>query len=344
MSALPPAATAGSTRAEPDLHNPATRAPSPADPNHLPHARRDREGDRMPDLRAILTRLDGIATAAELADRGLPGSSLRAAAGSTITRIRAGVYALPDCDPEVLAAARIGGRLAGAAAARHHGIWAPPARRLVVEVPPGRHVEQSVDARVLRPRRHHGRRYGVAPLPEALRQVLYTEPVPFAVAILDSALRRSPTTKLDLEFLCRGLPERRRSLLTLVDERAESGTESVVRVALRLAGIDAVPQVRVPLTDFDRLDLLVGDRLVIECDSREFHSTPEQLDRDNARDLLLIAMGFVVVRVRYRHAMHRLDDVIAAIRRLVDDGVHLDGTALVRSDTPLRSANDRRVG
>lgn len=298
----------------------------------------------MPDPRAVLARLDGIATAAELIERGIPGSSLRAAAGSSVTRIREGVYALPDCDPVIVAAARIGGRLAGASAARHHGIWAPPSHRLVVEVPPGRHIDRPPDALILRPRRHDGRRYGVAPLPAVIPQVLATEPAPFAVAILDSALRRSPMSKFDLELICRDLPAKRRSLLALVDERSESGTESVVRVALRLVGIHAVPQVRVPRTDFDRLDLLVGDRLVIECDSRAFHSTPEQLDRDNERDLTLMALGFVVVRVRYRHAMHRLGEVIHAIGRLVDDGVHRGGTALRPIDTPSEAAVERRVG
>jgi very-short-patch-repair endonuclease len=130
------------------------------------------------------------------------------------------------------------------------------------------------------------------------------------------------------------LPRRLRRLLLLVDRRAESGTESIVRVLLALVGIVAAPQVRVPFTDFDRLDLVVGDRLVIECDSRAHHSTAEQLDRDDARDLALTALGFLVLRVRYRTVMRDPEAVVAAVRRLVDAGLHLDRTAPSRRGTP----------
>lgn len=181
----------------------------------------------MPDLRATLTRLDGIATAAELNRLGIPGSSLRAAVGRTVIRVRDGVYALPDCDGAIIRAAKIGGRLAGTSAARHHGLWSPPNRSLVVAAPRGRHLDPHPDATVLRTDAGE-RRYGVASLPEVIHHVLKTEPVPFAVAILDSVIRRTPTSRIDLEFICRDLPMRRRRLLELVDARAESGTESVL--------------------------------------------------------------------------------------------------------------------
>jgi hypothetical protein len=164
-------------------------------------------------------------------------------------------------------------------------------------------------------------------------QILRTEPPPFAIAVLDSMLKRSAMTRAEIEFAAAGLPRRLRRLLALVDPRAESGTESIVRVLLAQDGIIATPQVRVPFTDLERLDLVVGDRLVIECDSRAHHSTPADLDRDNARDLMLTALGYYVIRIRYRAAVSDPDGVVAAVRA-VDAGLHLDHTAPSRRATP----------
>lgn len=62
------------------------------------------------------------------------------------------------------------------------------------------------------------------------------------------------------------------------------------------------PQARVPFTDLDRVDLLVEDRIVVECDSRH-HDDPAARDRDAARDLALTTLGFVVLRPRWRTVM-----------------------------------------
>lgn len=276
---------------------------------------------------------DGIATIRDLRATGVRDAEIRTLIrhGSLI-RIRPGVVAEPGCDVTVLAAARVGGRLAGASAARAHGFWTPPRRGLVVEVPRGKHAAPGANA-VLRGPSGFAR-YGVATAEETVAQVLRSEPVPFAIAILDSMLRRSPMTRLDLEFAASALPPRLRDLLRLVDPRAESGTETVVRVVLARAGILAVPQVRVPFAELDRLDLVVGDRLVLECDSGEFHGSAADLERDCARDLALTALGFHVIRIRYRVAMFDPDAVLAAVHAVVDARLHLDRSAPSRRDAP----------
>ena len=275
---------------------------------------------------------DGIATIRELRAAGIRDAEIRTATRrETLVRIRPGVVALPDCDPAVVAAARIGGRLAAASAARIHGFWTPPHGRLVVEVPRGAHVPLTTATVIRGPAGPN--RYGVSAPRDLVGQILRLEPPPIAIAVLDSLMRRSRMTRLEIEDAAAGLPRRLRRLLVLLDLRAESGTESLVRVLLALDGIRAVPQVRVPFRDLERLDLVVGDRLVIECDSRAHHSTPAELDRDNARDLALIALGFLVIRVRYRTAVEDPAGVVAAVRNVVDAGLHLDRTAPSRRDT-----------
>lgn len=275
---------------------------------------------------------DGIATLRELRERGFRDARIRTALRrGELVRVRPGVVAVPTVDSEVLAAARLGGRLAGASAASRHGLWVPHPRRLCVEVPRGIHVPAN-DASVIRGPAGPSV-FGVSSIEDLIPQVLRSEPPPIAIAILDSVLRRSSLTRPDLEFAAGALPARLRRLLSLVDGRADTGSESIVRVLLALAGIRAVPQVRVPFTDLERLDLVVGDRLVLECDSRAHHATPEELDRDNARDLALTALGFVVLRLRYRAIIQHPESVVAAVRRLVDDGIHLDRSAPGRRGT-----------
>ena len=275
----------------------------------------------MTDPVVELSRRGGVAALRDLTAAGVSSGTVRRwAASGRIVRVREGVYATRDCDPDVVTAARIGGRLAGAAAGRFHGLWVPPGGRLVVEVPRGRHADPSAGTRIVRGPTGPPR-FGVADIPAIVPQVLRTEPVPFAVAILDSVLRTTPFTEFDLEEAASGVAIRHRRAIRLVDRHAESGTESVVRAALALAGIASRPQVRIPFTDLGRVDLVVGDRLVIECDGAEHHSDPEQLERDNRRDIDLTALGFVVFRVRYRAAMSDIDGVVAAVRRLIADGV-----------------------
>lgn len=225
------------------------------------------------------------------------------------------------------AAARVGGRLAGSSAGSLRGLWTPPHPRLTVDV--GRVAtlrdpddarrplrESSRDVRVLWSR-HPGspRRYGISPLADIVGQVLRSEPASTAVAILDSMLRVHGMTTSDLWEAASQLPLTLRRRLELIDGRAESGTESIVRVALAHAGFRVIPQFRIPFTPLDRADLLVEDRIVVECDS-SWHDDPRVRDRDAARDLALTALGFVVLRVRYRTAVEDPDAVVAAVTTL----------------------------
>lgn len=275
----------------------------------------------------------GIAAVADLRAAGIRDAEVRTAIRrGRLMRVRSGVVARPDCDPSILRAAAVGGRLAGASAARYHGFWSPPRARLVVEVPRGKHVEPGATTVIRGPA---GRaRFGVSSPAELVAQILRTEPTPFAVATLDSILRSSALSLIDLELAAAWLPPALRDVLRLVDGRAESGTESVVRVVLALAGIHAVPQVRVPFSDLERVDLVIGDRLVLECDSHRHHSSPTDLDRDADRDLLLTALGFHVVRIRYRAAMFDPAAVLSAVHGVVDAGLHLDRSAPSRRATP----------
>jgi hypothetical protein len=154
-----------------------------------------------------------------------------------------------------------------------------------------------------------------------MRQLVDTEPEEYVVAVLDSLLRRSATSLFDLEAAAVGLPAKGRSLLLLVDDRADTGSESVVRVLLARAGCVAIPQVRIPFTDLERIDLLVGDRLVIECDSEQHHGRREQRLRDLRRDASLARLGFIVLRFDWQQIFFEPDSVVSAALRYVELGL-----------------------
>jgi hypothetical protein len=291
----------------------------------------------MSSLESTLRSLGGIAHVRRLGELGIPHSQVeRAAAVGTIARVRPGVYAALDADVQLVRAARVGGRLAGASAARARGLWVPPGRVLTVEVSrgsthlrdpdnPGRSLDRDrEDVRILWSggTRSLRRAFGVAPITDMLRQLVASEPEEYVVAVLGSLLRRSDTSRFDLELAAARLSAAGRALIPLVDQRSDSGSESVVRILLARAGCTAIPQVRIPFTDLERMDLLVGDRLVIECDSEQHHGGREQRLRDLRRDASLACLGFIVLRFDWQQIFFEPDAVVAAVLRYVELGLH----------------------
>jgi very-short-patch-repair endonuclease len=79
--------------------------------------------------------------------------------------------------------------------------------------------------------------------------------------------------------------------------RAQSGTETMVRVRLRARRLKA--RVQVTISGLGRVDLVVGDRLIIEVDSEECHRTKEQYAEDRRRDRHAAELGYITLRFTY---------------------------------------------
>ncbi|MFL0713489.1 MAG: hypothetical protein ACJLS2_13525 [Microcella pacifica] len=120
---------------------------------------------------------------------------------------------------------------------------------------------------------------------DAILQVLGCLPRELAIAVLDSALAAGAVGGFELDAVAGLLSARRRPWLALADGRAGSGTETLVRLALRDAGLRVTPQVRIP--GVGRVDLLVGTKVVVEVNSELWHSTAVQRAEDYRRDLAL---------------------------------------------------------
>ncbi|MCX6468453.1 MAG: DUF559 domain-containing protein [Corynebacteriales bacterium] len=122
------------------------------------------------------------------------------------------------------------------------------------------------------------------------------------VVLCDSALQLRSVTSDDLVSALHDAPREVRDLLRRCDRRAQSGTETMVRVRLRSRNIAVTPQHHVPGVGF--VDLLIGDRLVVEVDSKSHHTGTERYEADRARDRRLVQLGYVVLRLSYRQVVH----------------------------------------
>jgi very-short-patch-repair endonuclease len=146
-----------------------------------------------------------------------------------------------------------------------------------------------------------------------------------AVVALDSALNGTSTgtpliSRADLAEILSTLPGKYAGLAALVDANAQSGLETLARLHLRSKRLRVRTQVQI--AGVGRVDVLIGDRLVLELDSR-LHHLGDGYETDRARDLELFRQGFVVLRVSYRTVLYDWKSVEDAILMAVRRADHL---------------------
>ena len=148
---------------------------------------------------------------------------------------------------------------------------------------------------------------------DTLLQLADCVPPDWFVAAMDAALHRSRDgerllSAAQLALLTQHLPIRLRSLLDLVDPRAESCIETLLRLGLIRRGLRGI-ELQVWATPRDRVDLLIRGKVILEADGEEFHDPA----RDALRDARLRALGYLVLRFSYDRIVHDLDAVLDEI-------------------------------
>jgi very-short-patch-repair endonuclease len=151
---------------------------------------------------------------------------------------------------------------------------------------------------------------------DALAQAVLCQAPRAAIATIDSALYLGFIVESQLPELFAALPARFLPLLPLVDGRAESGPETLVRLMARTLGCDI--RLQVEFDEIGRVDLILDGWLVVECDSKQFHSPWEAQVRDRERDRALAAQGYCTLRLTAATIMYRPDDAFAALKGLID--------------------------
>ncbi|MFO7689264.1 MAG: DUF559 domain-containing protein [Cryobacterium sp.] len=287
----------------------------------------------MTDATQALVHLGGIAHARRLRATGVSQKDLeRACLAGAVHRIRSGWYCLPHDDSETVQALRVGGRVTCVSRLEPLGVWLVPDGRLHVAVNGARGLlrspqnrEQSLASWCERPVVvTHWR--GPVNNPTDAREMIDDAaaclagclPRDHAIVAFDSLLNLQLLTAERLAWSLAGA--HREWMVALLDAGCASGLETLARLHLR--GHNLRVRVQVQIAGVGRVDLVVGDRLVIELDSRKHHTDRDAYERDRSRDLELVRRGYLVVRVTYLQVMTGWASVERAILEVTRRGEH----------------------
>lgn len=274
----------------------------------------------------VVRQLGGVAHRRALRDRGICHRDLAISEDAgTVRRIRRDWFAVPECSADLVAAIRVGGRLTCISAADVLRLWVVPDGALHVAVPPtaARLDLGAADRTVVhwnRPVVPVDPGSAMEPIENLLAHIARCQPLDFAVAAFDSAVRTGAIPLRQMQTLATGQGSAFRRVVALVNPLADTGIESIPRVRFGRLGIVMVPQV---LIDGHRVDGLIGERLIMQFDGYGPHSDRAQRNRDLHEDARLVAQGYTVLRFSRDQVLEDWDFVLASTLATIAQGGHL---------------------
>ncbi|WP_461474347.1 endonuclease domain-containing protein [Microbacterium sp. HJ5] len=139
-----------------------------------------------------------------------------------------------------------------------------------------------------------------------------------ALVVWESALR---TERLSVEAVrrIRWMSRAAAELAQRVTGLSDSGLETIFVVRLSSWGLPIRQQIVIA---GHRVDVLIGDRLIVQLDGFAFHSTAAQRARDAAHDAELALRGYVVLRFTYAQVIHDWPAVERTVVRALAAGAH----------------------
>lgn len=288
----------------------------------------------MSEIVPVLLRFDGIAHARTLAAYDIDDKQrTRAVSSGVVERLRRGWFALAGLDSQAVRAIRAGGHLSCVSLLGLHGVWLPPDERVhIASVAPrsrlrspenrARPLTDATSAIVVHQRTRHASMIDPTDsLAGALTCAAACLAITDAIIMLDSVRNLRLLADADIDEALASLSQTRQKALARSSAGAESGTETLVRLRLTALHLRVRPQVRIE--GVGRVDLVVGDRLVIEVDSRAHHDNPAAYEHDRTRDLALVERGYLVIRVTYRRVMSDMASIERAVLAVVRRRDHL---------------------
>ncbi|MGV9711614.1 endonuclease domain-containing protein [Gordonia sp. NPDC003424] len=238
-----------------------------------------------------------------------------------LLKIRRGWYATPAADPKVVTAVREGGCLSCISVLRLYNVWVP--------CPGGKvHVRGSKSAHRSDPARFCSQ-YGplqpvlsaVDDLPTAVRHAVRCLDEESIIVALDAILNCQLLEHADVVDAMAGASHKIRRLLDRCSPTSESGGETLVRLRLEALRINFVAQKQI--AGVGRVDFLIGKRFIIEVDGYEFHGTKAQFEKDRARDLTAVDLGYLPIRLSYHQVVDDWPNTERVIRNLIRRREHL---------------------
>jgi very-short-patch-repair endonuclease len=266
-----------------------------------------------------IARAGGIAHISTLrhVDRGKLDALVRA---QLLSRPRRGWYALPNAPQEFVRAVSVGGQVSCVSALRARGVWCVDDHRLHVSVASNATRVKGTNLTVhynTRPGANHSS--AVDDTVHSLAHAFGCQSRENVIVALNSALNLGHIRESQLPEIRALVARRYWPYFGAVDGACESGLETKCVLRLRRLNIPVRTQVFIP--GVGRVDVVVGDRLVVELDGIGFH-TGDAVKRDRRRDLELHRLGYLVLRVDYWMVMDGWADVEEVIRLYVSRQEH----------------------
>jgi len=264
-----------------------------------------------------LRRVGGVARTGQLLSAGFSRTDVARLPDAGVQQLRRGVFVLPGCAPEFVAAIGHNARVSCASAARHYGLWLrdPPAQHHLA-CNHG-HGSGFVKHRTVRFEGHGS--LPLAAVEDVVLHALGCLAPPASTAIATSAIRLHG---VPLDLLKGELRGKRsgpvRTALHLLDLRAESIVEVDAQHLFRTNGIGYDAQVYLP--GIGRVDFLLDGFLIVEVDGFAFHSNRDALRRDLGRNNASTLHGFALLRYMPEHIWFEPERVLAEIRAVLASG------------------------
>lgn len=246
----------------------------------------------------------GIFTRRELADIGITNSRhiREMTAKGQLTKIRHGFYATVNSNQKAVTAVRLHGSLGCLSALREHGLWVPPESGLHVTVSSHNHhipkSGQCSSALII----HRKNRRFISPIdpPEtALADACFFHDCETAAIVFESALRKNLLSQSGQRRIFNAMQIKKKNRLSpILNNLSESGSETRFKLFLHSLRIPYRQQVWIP--NVGRVDFLVGRSLIVEIDSKSFHSKEADYHRDCVRNMHSMQAGYSVLRLSYR--------------------------------------------
>jgi very-short-patch-repair endonuclease len=259
----------------------------------------------------------------EVLEAGATERQLRAALTlGLVTRERRYWVATASAPPLLRAAARATARVACVSVAVLRGWWIPPgvdarphlAVRAHAEPPPG-----DVVAHWSRPLVPVPATSLVESVPDALEHIAGCLPRADALVLWESAARVERWAPESLARVGWRTVDAR-DTCAVVTGQSDSGLETIVVDRVRAWGLPLRQQAWIA---GHPVDLLIGDRLIVQLDGFAYHARPADRARDLAHDRELVARGYTVLRFTYAEVVHGWAAVEQALVRAIAQGLHL---------------------
>ncbi|SFS14937.1 Very-short-patch-repair endonuclease [Agrococcus baldri] len=273
----------------------------------------------MRDLRSDLLAAGGATTRVALRALGHAGRSIRAAVErGDLQSVGRRWVVLPEADQAIITALEAGGVLGGATALASYGVWVTHVPRLQIATRPSTGAGAMTTAdRIWAPFEVDAKQWRVGVL-DALLQHAKRVPHDDAIASIDSAWHQGLIAEEQIDELFRRLPQRCRPWRRLLEAKAQSGLETLVRVPCLERGWRVESQVAAPGGGFS--DLLIDGWLYVEADGSEWHDEPKQAAKDRKRNRAITDRGDRWLRFGYADVVHDRPRTIATIAAVMAQG------------------------